>query len=864
MANNNWDIGLGLRLKPDAIENIQKKIDAIGQNKSVTLKIDNSEALKQINAVKKQIESLSQVKITIGNVNTASSNNNVQVPKIIDGASTKSIYTVTEAYKELKNVIQQIGSKELNLQNLDLKTNPEQIKALKNQLKDLYAEFDKIMDEYSGRFTLVQENDINRLLGNYSRKSQQLSSKLTDTTNVQENINAYQKLLDLQNQISSKKISVAKLNPEKNAFEIESITIQIEKLKTEYNNLKQQLSEKLTIGQLQELDNVSKQTASDIETIKAKWLDVEARMETSQQNKEVISGYKQLLDIQNQISSKNISIAKAKLDGNKDKEYITVLTSQLNKLQQEYNSLKAQLSSKLSIGQLEELDNVAKDTADKIEVLSAKFYDLKIAEENSNYAKELQADFKKLIDTAKEIGNLKIKIQGLENSGKNSSRINNLNTQLEQLEATYQRLYSEFDVKGGFATLSSEDLSKLASVAANTNTKLKDLEATYIDAQTKIANKRIDLANSIKADFIGTGKFSADIAKVQADFQKLGIENESVTNGITKLKSLLSTMSKSNDIEVVIKSYETYQQVLKSTQNNVKELQINAAQASATLSLNAKKDKMNRSIELWFKNNSALAKKFGIEMRNIQAQIKSADATKLNALQDQLEAVKVKAQLAGGSALTFGDRLKAQLSKLGIYFSGIMLITRSVQVIKNMVNSVIDLDTSLIDLKKTTTATNEELQAFYFNANDIGKELGTTTKAVVQAAADWSRLGYNIKDAQEMAKTSSIFASISPGVDIEKATDGLVSAMKAYKIEASDALDEVASKINAVGNSQAVNNEDIVEFLTRSSSAMAVANNTLDETIALGTAITEVTRDAANAGQVMKTNILSLHTEMCA
>jgi len=30
-----------------------------------------------------------------------------------------------------------------------------------------------------------------------------------------------------------------------------------------------------------------------------------------------------------------------------------------------------------------------------------------------------------------------------------------------------------------------------------------------------------------------------------------------------------------------------------------------------------------------------------------------------------------------------------------------------------------------------------------------------------------------------MAKTSSIFASISPGVDIEKATDGLVSAMKA-------------------------------------------------------------------------------------
>lgn len=104
-----------------------------------------------------------------------------------------------------------------------------------------------------------------------------------------------------------------------------------------------------------------------------------------------------------------------------------------------------------------------------------------------------------------------------------------------------------------------------------------------------------------------------------------------------------------------------------------------------------------------------------------------------------------------------------------------------------------------------------------------------------------------------MAKTSSVFASISPDLDIEEATDGLVSAMKAFKIEADDALDGVASKINIIGNTQAVSNGNIVDFLTRSSSAMAEANNTLDETIALGTAITEITRDAANAGQVMKT-----------
>ena len=104
-----------------------------------------------------------------------------------------------------------------------------------------------------------------------------------------------------------------------------------------------------------------------------------------------------------------------------------------------------------------------------------------------------------------------------------------------------------------------------------------------------------------------------------------------------------------------------------------------------------------------------------------------------------------------------------------------------------------------------------------------------------------------------MAQTSSIFASISPGMDIEEATDGLVSAMKAFNIEANDALDGIASKINAIGNSQAVSNADIVEFLTRSSAAMKEANNSLEDTIALGTAATEITRDASSVGNALKT-----------
>ncbi len=54
-------------------------------------------------------------------------------------------------------------------------------------------------------------------------------------------------------------------------------------------------------------------------------------------------------------------------------------------------------------------------------------------------------------------------------------------------------------------------------------------------------------------------------------------------------------------------------------------------------------------------------------------------------------------------------------------------------------------------------------------------------------------------------------------------------------------------------NEMAVSNKDIVEVMTRSSSAMAAANNTFEETIALATAATEITRDAGQAGNALRT-----------
>ena len=100
-----------------------------------------------------------------------------------------------------------------------------------------------------------------------------------------------------------------------------------------------------------------------------------------------------------------------------------------------------------------------------------------------------------------------------------------------------------------------------------------------------------------------------------------------------------------------------------------------------------------------------------------------------------------------------------------------------------------------------------------------------------------------------MSKLSSQFAAISPGMSVDKATESLVSTMKAFGFEAEDVLDGVMSKVNKMGNSFALTNDDIMTALETSSSSMAAANNSFEETVALITAANEIIQNPAKVGR---------------
>lgn len=235
-------------------------------------------------------------------------------------------------------------------------------------------------------------------------------------------------------------------------------------------------------------------------------------------------------------------------------------------------------------------------------------------------------------------------------------------------------------------------------------------------------------------------------------------------------------------------------------------------------------------------------------------------AESIDAVTSKIKTLKKEQSNVASTQVFNTSDLKANrqaIDSFKVWVSATTVVMGAVNLIRQIPTVVNELDTALVDLRKTTTMTDAQLKEFYTDAPNIAKQMGVGTKAIIDQASAWSRLGYSSKDAAtKMAKYSAMFKTISPGMNLDDATDGLVSVMKAFNIgneNVDDVVDGIMSKINIVGNTQAVDNSDIVNFLTRSSSAMAEANNTLEQTIALGTAATEITRDSDSVGNALKT-----------
>ena len=266
--------------------------------------------------------------------------------------------------------------------------------------------------------------------------------------------------------------------------------------------------------------------------------------------------------------------------------------------------------------------------------------------------------------------------------------------------------------------------------------------------------------------------------------------------------------------------------------------------------------KLDYQIADFMRKNTRMGRKFREEFENLKLDWDAEHSlAEVQQLADAFVKLKARVTEADKTGANFFDTLRQRAMGVNAQLIAQYLSWQDmIRYARQGFEAIHELDEALVDLKKTTAMNEVELNGFYYSANKTAKEMGVTTKAIIEQASAWSRLGYNTADTSEtMAALSSQFASISPGMSTDEAQTGLVSLMKAYKVNVDDVERELMDNINVLGNKFAETNLDIIEGMERAGATLSALGTSVQDSFALFTGAQEIIQNAETVGTALKT-----------
>lgn len=244
----------------------------------------------------------------------------------------------------------------------------------------------------------------------------------------------------------------------------------------------------------------------------------------------------------------------------------------------------------------------------------------------------------------------------------------------------------------------------------------------------------------------------------------------------------------------------------------------------------------------------------------LDAAARAYDGTEQSA-RDMAEAVRVTRttmsetervlRTNGDATQSLGDRIKGLATKFSSWLGVSQIIMYAVRAIKQMINSAREIDAAMTQLKIVTSATDGEMKQFANTATTLAKELGKSVTELTASIETFSRLGYSLKDASELAKYATIMSNVA-GVDTEEATTGLTAIVKGYNLNVSDA-EHVADVLVDVGQKYAVSAGELMEAYEKSGAALSATNTSLEKSAGLIAAANASVQDASVIGTALKT-----------
>lgn len=476
-----------------------------------------------------------------------------------------------------------------------------------------------------------------------------------------------------------------------------------------------------------------------------------------------------------------------------------------------------------------------------------------IAVKNANDLKQIQNEAKRLQSVLNQKYNIRIdNKQAIKSATDTLKQIEKINSQLQKKTQSVSSSYwkQTFDNQFADRHSSNEILDRMRAFYREEEKVANEVARKQLEIQQRTKQQIL----SIQKD-VSSGSFQLRNAQNQAFLDKYTsqqsdalIRAKSQIENIKKLQNQLTSGSLSDN--QMISTYQKLNDEVKRLANSMKQVNV---ENTKTLSAGVASTGANR-IRAYYEANTKAVKQYGAQLKQLEAEYRSittqGEKTVLDNRFRQLQSEISAAGLTGKSNI---DDLKRAATKIG-QFVGIygMLQYVAYQVPRKMASSVIDINSSQIELTKVSTASITELSEYWDKAAVSAKKYGASIDGVINSTADWSRLGYNLKEAEKLSDATTLMEKIGDNMTQESSSEGIISTLKGFEMEA-DEVTRIVDEVNEVANTQPIDTSGIFEGLSRSASSMNAANNSLEQTIALITAANSVVQDPASVGTAFKT-----------
>lgn len=423
-----------------------------------------------------------------------------------------------------------------------------------------------------------------------------------------------------------------------------------------------------------------------------------------------------------------------------------------------YKKLSASLEGSTATGQ----------NAADLSAMKTKYVELQNAVENLRSTKSAATQ-----EDINNIYRLQTEMQQLIN--KTRERVNAENEAAAATERATEAALKEINTTNANITSAYKKLSANLGGGAATGQNATDLDALrekYVELQNAVEDLRNTKSTATEEDI-------NNIYRLQTEMQKLINTTNERVNAENK-----ATQTDKERIQVTDKYSKTIDQMRKAVKNySAAEYSNSSSSTDAYAEIKAGVEGLESAFAAFNSGQiSSDALKQKIEEANT-AFLKNSSIIKDN----------------GDAHKTWGEEVGGLASKFSSWLTVSQLIMYAVNSIRKMVSASIELDTAMTELKKVTDETDTTYSHFLENAETRAKTIGSSLTDIVNATADFARLGYNIDEASELADVATIYNNVGDDVEsISDASDSIIATMQAFGISADDAM-SIVDKFNEVG-----------------------------------------------------------------